>query len=160
VISAGFFAFYAKRFLRSRTDMENLRISNEFAEMDLQLIHRFLANESYWARGIELKAVSKGLANSLCFGAFIGNDQVAFGRVVTDFSSFGYLRDIFVLSQFRGRGYGKALVRSMLARLDEEGVATLMLATQDAHPLYRGFGFELLEGSTKVMRRALRSPVP
>jgi hypothetical protein len=48
----------------------------------------------------------------------------------------------------------------MLARLDEEGVATLMLATQDAHPLYRGFGFELLEGSTKVMRRALRSPVP
>jgi ribosomal protein S18 acetylase RimI-like enzyme len=70
-----------------------------------------------------------------------------------DFSSFGYLKDIFVLPQFRRRGYGKQLVGTMLARLDCEGVATLMLATQDAHSLYRGFGFELLEGSGKVMRR-------
>jgi GNAT superfamily N-acetyltransferase len=134
--------------------MEQLRISSEFAEMHLQMIHRFLAGESYWAKDIDFEALSKGLANSLCFGAFIGSDQVAFGRAVTDFSSFGYLKDIFVLPQFRGRGYGKQLVGTILARLDLEGVATLMLATQDAHALYRGFGFELLEGSGKVMRRS------
>ena len=135
--------------------MEQLRISSEFAEMDLEMIHRFLANESYWAKGIQFEAVRKGLANSLCVGAFLGESQIAFGRAVTDYSSTGYLKDIFVLPEFRGRGYGKHVVASMLARLDKEGVASLMLATADAHALYRGFGFELVEGSAKLMRRLL-----
>ena len=78
---------------------------------------------------------------------------MAFGRVVTDFASFGYLKDVFVLPGYRGRGYGQALVEAMLAQLDDEGVPTLMLATQDAHSLYRKLGFEPVEGSVKLMRR-------
>jgi GNAT superfamily N-acetyltransferase len=126
--------------------------------MDLPIIHRFLAEESYWAKGIGLEALGKGLANSLCFAGFMGREQVAFGRAITDFSSFGYVKDVFVLPEARGRGYGKELIAAMLERLDAEGVATLMLATQDAHTLYRGFGFELVDGSTKYMRRIRPQP--
>lgn len=134
--------------------MQQMRISSEFAELDLAIIHRFLAEESYWAKGIELESLRKSLTNSLCFAGFVGAQQMAFGRVVTDRASFGYLKDIFVLPQWRGRGYGIELVGAMIERLDAEGVPILMLATSDAHALYRRFGFELVDGSAKYMRRA------
>lgn len=134
--------------------MQHMRISSELAEMDLAMIHRFLAEESYWAKGIELEPLRKGLVNSLCFAGFVGAEQVAFGRVVTDLFSIGYLKDVFVLPEWRGRRYGVELVGAMIKRLDAEGVQNLMLATSDAHALYRRFGFELVDGSAKYMRRA------
>lgn len=134
--------------------MTHMRISSEASDLDLVLIHRFLSEDAYWSKGVSRELINKALSNSLCFGGFVGADQVAFGRVVTDFATFGYLKDIFVLPAFRGRGYGKQLVAAMLERLELEGVGTLMLATQDAHGLYRAFGFEPVEGSSKLMRRA------
>jgi len=131
----------------------DLKISNNVSEMDIPLIHRFLANETYWAKGLQFGTLVKSLSNSLCFAGFVGDEQVAFGRAVTDFASFGYLKDVFVLPDYRGRGYGQALVEAMLAQLDDEDVPTLMLATQDAHSLYRKLGFEPVEGSVKLMRR-------
>jgi GNAT superfamily N-acetyltransferase len=133
--------------------VSDLRISNDIAEMDLPLIHRFLATESYWAKGLRFETLAKSLSHSLCFAGFVGDKQVAFGRAITDFASFGYLKDVFVLPAHRGRGYGRELVDAMLAKLDDEGVASLMLATQDAHALYRKVGFEAVEGSAKLMRR-------
>jgi GNAT superfamily N-acetyltransferase len=133
--------------------LSDLRISNDVAEMDIPLIHRFLATETYWAKGLQFETLAKSLAHSLCFAGFVGEQQVAFGRAVTDLASFGYLKDVFVLPGYRGRGYGKELVEAMLAKLDEEGVASLMLATQDAHALYRQLGFDGVEGSAKLMRR-------
>jgi len=133
--------------------LSDLRISNDISEMDIPLIHRFLATESYWARGVQFEALSKSLSHSLCFAGFVGEKQVAFGRVITDLASFGYLKDVFVLPSERGRGYGKELVEAMLAKLDHEGVASLMLATRDAHSLYRKVGFEDVEGSARLMRR-------
>jgi GNAT superfamily N-acetyltransferase len=130
-----------------------MRISTETAEMDQALIHRFLSTESYWAQGVSSESVRTGIANSLCFGGFLGEAQIAFGRVVTDFTRFAYLMDIFVLPAHRGRGYGKHLVAAMLDRLEREGVKTVMLATRDADPLYRSFGFELVGTMPKVMRR-------
>lgn len=130
-----------------------LRISNDISEMDVPLIHQFLANESYWAKGLRLETLTKSLRHSLCFAGFVGGRQVAFGRAITDFASMGYLKDIFVLPGHRGHGYGKQLVEAMLARLDDEEVPALMLATQDAHSLYSQFGFEAVEGSVKLMRR-------
>lgn len=138
--------------------MSELRISSDLSEMDVPLIHRFLANETYWARGLAFNMLAKSLSHSLCFAGFVGAEQVAFGRVVTDLASIGYLRDIFVLPGYRGRGYGRKLVEAMLAKLDHEEVAALMLATQDAHALYRKLGFEAVEGSVKLMRRVRRIP--
>ena len=133
--------------------MQQMRISSELAEIDLAMVHRFLAEDSYWAKGIALEPLRKSVANSLCFAGFVGAEQVAFGRAVTDLSSFGYLKDIFVLPKWRSCGYGMELVGAMIERLDAEGVPILMLATSDAHALYRRFGFELVEGSAKYMRR-------
>ncbi len=133
--------------------MPHMRISNDVSEMDIPLIHQFLSNDSYWAKGLALTTLTKSLSNSLCFAGFVGDRQVAFGRAITDFASMGYLKDIFVLPGYRGHGYGKQLVKAMLARLDQEDVPALLLATQDAHTLYRQFGFEPVEGAVKLMRR-------
>jgi ribosomal protein S18 acetylase RimI-like enzyme len=132
----------------------DLRISNTVSEAELRRIHRFLAEEAYWSKGISIAFVRKALANSLCFVGHLDGEFAAFGRVVTDLASFGYLKDIFVSSEYRGRGIGKLLVGAMLERLEQEGVGTLMLATADAHGLYRRFGFESVGDSPKLMRRS------
>jgi GNAT superfamily N-acetyltransferase len=131
-------------------------ISNQPSSDDVERIHRFLAEEAYWSKGIAIESVRKALANSLCFVGHVDGEFAAFGRVVTDLSSFGYLKDIFVLAGHRGRGLGKLLIGAMLERLAQEGVGALMLATADAHGLYRQFGFAPLENDGKLMRRSGR----
>lgn len=118
-----------------------MRISTNPAEFDLTTIHRYLAEESYWARGLAKPLLERAMANSMCFGGFVGDAQVAFGRVVTDRATFAHLKDVFVLQSFRGRGYGVALVEAILSHPDLQAVA-MTLATTDAHELYRRFGFE------------------
>jgi GNAT superfamily N-acetyltransferase len=130
--------------------MSELRISTNVEEFDIPLIHRFLA-ESYWAKGIGIDTVRKGIAHSLCFGGFLGSSQVAFGRVVTDFTRFAYLMDFFVLQEHRGRGYGRSIVQAAMTRLEEEGVRRVMLGTTDAHGLYEKFGFKRIGDSPHLM---------
>ena len=130
--------------------MSDLRISNNVEEFDIPLIHRFLA-ESYWAKGVGIDAVRKGIAHSLCFGGFLGASQVAFGRVVTDFARFAYLLDFFVLAEHRGKGYGRSMIQAAMSRLQEEGVRRVMLGTTDAHGLYEKFGFKRVGDSPHLM---------
>ncbi len=131
--------------------MNEFRISTNIEEFDIGRIHRFLSEDSYWAKGIALSIVQKALANSLCFGGFLGSAQVAFGRAVTDFTTFAYLCDFFVLAEYRGRGFGKALVQAAMSRLKAEGVHGVMLSTADAHRLYEQFGFRLIGSSSSLM---------
>lgn len=130
--------------------MSELRISTNIEEFDVPLIHRFLS-ESYWAKDMSMAAVRKAMANSLCFGGFLGPSQVAFGRAVTDLTRFAYLLDFFVLEEHRGKGYGKSIVRAAMLRLKEEGVKGVLLSTADAHSLYEKFGFSRLGDSAKLM---------
>lgn len=118
----------------------DLRISTDPAELDITMIHGFLAEESYWAKGLSRALLERAIAHSLCFGGFVADRQVAFARVVTDAATFAHLKDVFVLPGYRGRGYGIALVESILAHPDLRTVA-MTLATADAHELYRRFGF-------------------
>ncbi|MEG0885951.1 MAG: GNAT family N-acetyltransferase [Janthinobacterium sp.] len=132
-----------------------MRISTDRGELDVAMIHRYLSEQAYWKRGVALETVRKGIENSLCFGGYVDGQQVAFARVVTDYTDFAYLRDVFVLPACQGRGYGKQLVAAVLGdeRLRD---VVWMLGTDDAHGLYAGFGLAPLEQPQKYMRRPAR----
>jgi GNAT superfamily N-acetyltransferase len=121
--------------------MTAIEISNDNNRLDVSMIHAFLANESYWVPGISRQSVEKSIDNSLCFGAYSGNRQVAFARVVTDYVRFAHLLDVFVLKEFRGRGLGKRLMNSILSHPELRTIMRFTLGTQDAHGLYAQFGF-------------------
>lgn len=118
-----------------------LRISTDRSELDVALIHDFLATEAYWSRGISREVVERAIAGSLCFGAYLGEQQIGFARVVTDGATFAYLADVFVLPAHRGQGYSKTLMTALMAHPDLQGLRRFSLATSDAHGLYAPFGF-------------------
>src|SRR2546421_13076297 len=108
--------------------------------LDLQLIHGFLTN-SYWSPGVPLEVVHKSIDHSLCFGVYDGDRQVGFARVISDYCTFAYLADVFVLESDRGRGLSKLLMTAILADSRLQGLRRWLLATRDAHGLYSQFGF-------------------
>lgn len=126
----------------STNPMTRLRISTDTNELDVAMIHGFLAKESYWAKGLSRARLERAIAHSLCFGGFVVDTQVAFARVVTDRATFAHLKDVFVLKPFRGKGYGMALIEAITSHPDLQ-IVTMTLATNDAHELYRRFGFDL-----------------
>lgn len=121
--------------------MQGFSITNNVADMDIQVIHSFLT-ETYWAKGIPLQVVEKALANSLCFGVLDANQHlVGFARLVTDKATFAYLSDVFVLPTFRGIGLSKWLMQCIVKHSELQGLRRIMLATSDASGLYSQFGF-------------------
>lgn len=130
-------------------------ISTDRARMDVAMIHRFLSEESYWARGIPLELVQRSIENSLCFGAFDGDAQAGFARMITDYATFGYLADVFVLPSHRGRGVGKELMRAIREHPDLQALRRWHLVTRDAHALYAQFGFARLESPERHMAIAI-----
>jgi GNAT superfamily N-acetyltransferase len=121
--------------------MSNFRISTDQAELNIPLIHRFLAEQSTWAKNIPLATLERAISNSLCFGGFIGSAQVAFARVITDYATFANLVDVFVLPEHRCNGYSKLMMETIIAHPDLQGLRRFTLATSDAHALYKQFGF-------------------
>jgi GNAT superfamily N-acetyltransferase len=120
---------------------EALRISTDKSELDLAVIHDFLATGSSWAQGIPFETVRKSIEHSLCFGGYLGQAQVAFARVISDFATFANLVDVFVLPAHRRRGYSKAMVEAVMAHPELQGLRRFTLATFDAHDLYARYGF-------------------
>lgn len=127
-------------------------ISSEPAWLDVDAIHAYLAR-SYWSPGIPRAIVARAVANSLCFGAYhrATSKQVGFARVVTDHATFAYLCDVYVLEMHRGHGLGKAMIRAAMAHPSLSGARRVMLATRDAHGLYRQHGFKDTTGNTSLM---------
>lgn len=122
-----------------------IEITNDRARMDVDAIHRFLSEESYWARGIPRTLVERSVASSLCFGAFDGGKQVGFARMITDFATFGYLADVFVLASHRGRGIAKQIMHAVMTHPELQTLRRWHLVTRDAHSLYAQFGFAPLD---------------
>jgi GNAT superfamily N-acetyltransferase len=118
-------------------------ISTERNRFDIALIHNFLRS-SYWAKDIPRSIVEKSIANSLCFGAFFEGRQIGFARVVTDYATFAYVGDVFVVAEHRGRGVSKVLMDAILKHPELQGLRHILLATRDAHGLYSQFGFKAL----------------
>jgi GNAT superfamily N-acetyltransferase len=125
----------------NQTGMTQLRVSTNAAELDVALIHRFLSEQSGWARGIPLATVEKSLHHSLCFGGFLGGAQIAFARVISDCATFANLVDVFVLPEHRSHGHAQELMRMVMAHPDLQGIRRFTLNTVDAHGLYAQFGF-------------------
>lgn len=130
---------------------ENLRISTERGELDLTVIHNFLSMHSYWAKGISFERVRKSVEHSLCFGGYVGKAQVAFARVISDFTTFANLVDVFVLPEHRGHGYGKQIVQSVISYPELQGLRRFTLATTDAHALYASYGFTAAQRPDTLM---------
>lgn len=129
-------------------------ISTDKSLLDRDMIHIFLSQRSYWAKGRERKKVERAIEHSLCFGVYNENSQVGFARVVSDLTTFAWLCDVFILEEERGKGLGKWLVESILTHPELQGLKTFMLATRDAHGLYRSYGdFEPLSEPEKWMAR-------
>ena len=137
--------------------MTAYEIRTALADMDLDRIHEWLSTDAYWSLGRSREAVGTAAEHSLNVGAFAADGrQVAYARVVTDHANFAWLCDVYVDRDHRGRGLGKRLVDAVVQRLDGLGVGRTLLATQDAHEVYAGFGFEPLPDPTMWMIRTPR----
>ena len=121
--------------------MNSIEISTDQARLDVAMIHAFLANDSYWVKGISRASVEICIKNSLCFGVYGDAGQLAFARVVTDYVRFAHLLDVFVRKEFRGRGLGKLLIGHILSHPALRTIVRFTLGTADAHGLYAQFGF-------------------
>ena len=134
-----------------------IEISTDTERLDIDLIHRFLSEESYWASGIPQDLVERSIENSLCFGAYDGRRQVGFARVVTDYATFGYVADVFVVPSHRGRGIGKELMEAIKSHPDLQRLRRWLLRTRDAHGLYAAFGFRELETPERYMEIGVKN---
>ena len=132
-------------------------ISTDPERLDLSVIHGFLSESSYWARGIPRATMEKSIQNSLVFGLYDTTRegeaaaQVGFARVITDSATFAYVADVFVLSSHRGRGLGVWLMEVIRSHPDLQRLRRWVLATRDAHGLYEKTGFAALEDPGRFM---------
>jgi GNAT superfamily N-acetyltransferase len=131
----------------------NYTISTDKIKIDVELVHHYLSNESYWAKNIPLDIVKTGIENSFCFSLFYKETQIGFARVITDKATFGYLADVFIIDKHKGKGLGKWLMQTILEHEELQGFRGWMLGTKDAHGLYEKFGFKLTNDTTRIMRK-------
>lgn len=125
--------------------------SSDKSRIDSGYVHRYLSERSYWAQNIALDTVIASIQNSYCAGVYKGGHQVGFGRLITDYATFGYLADVFIEESHRGKALGKKLVGFILESDVISGLRRVMLGTKDAHDLYTKFGFTQLKNPQAFM---------
>ena len=131
-----------------------LTISKDKSKLDVDLIHSFLT-DSYWAKNRTKQAIEITIEHSRCYGVYLNEEQIGFGRLVTDYYVFAYLMDIFILPAHRGNGYATRLMDFIVNDKEIKNVKNWFLRTSDAHGLYRKFGFIELENPDRTMVRRL-----
>lgn len=131
--------------------LSDCEISTDPRRLDVAVIHKFLAEDSYWSLGIPRSTVEHAIENSLCFGVYHRAAQIGFARVVTDRSTFALLADVFILEAHRGKGLSKELMRRVVEHEDLQGLRRFLLLTSDAHGLYSQFGFKEIGSPARFM---------
>ncbi len=131
----------------------DFELSTDPTRLDRALVHHFLSEQSYWAKGVPREVVDRSIEHSLCFGVFRGDEQVAFARVVTDRATFAYLADVFVLPEWRADGLGQWMIGVVIRHPELQGLRRFLLATKDAHGLYARFGFSPLANPARLLER-------
>ena len=137
---------------------DDVLISDDRTQLDRALIHGFLGERSYWAQGVPRENVDRAIEHSLCFGVYLSGRQIGFARVVTDFATFAWLADVFIVEEERGQGRSKKLVAAIQAHPRLQGLRRFMLGTRDAHGLYAQFGFEPIKYPERFMEIAPPNP--
>ncbi len=132
-------------------------ISTDKSRVDIERVHDFLSNSSYWAQGRSLETVRRSIENSVVFGVYCNDQQVGFARVVTDYATFAWLCDVFILESFRGNALGKWMIETVVSHPELQNLRLWLLATRDAHGLYQQYGFKVVEEPGRWMTK--RSPV-
>jgi len=135
-----------------------LKLRTDPAAQDLDLIHRFLSEESPWAKGIPKQLVRESIENSLNFGLFESQGQVAYARVVTDYTTFAYVLDVFVLQEHRGKGYSRRLMEAILDHPRLQGLRRMLLVSSNARDLYAKHGFVPLQKPETFMEISRAHP--
>lgn len=128
-----------------------ISISTDKTLLDVTMIHRYLSRDSYWAKNIPLDIVERSIENSLCFGLYKDSLQAGFARVITDYATFAYLADVFILPEHRKQGLSKQLLAYIRDFPDLRGLRRWMLATADAQGLYAQYGFTELSKPERMM---------
>lgn len=126
--------------------------------MDVAAIHQFLSRESYWAKDIPLEIVKTSVENSFCIGMFEGDKQIGFARLITDYATFGYLADVYILDEYRGKGLSKRMVGHLMELDFVKSLRKTMLVTLDAHTLYSRFGYNTAENPERIMEIKKKLP--
>ncbi len=132
----------------------SLVISNQKEKLDIDFIFQFLTN-SYWAKNRTKEEIKISIEHSVCFGVYIDDQQIGFARIVTDYIVFGYVMDVFITEQYRGKGYAKELMKTIFEDTKLQHVKKWMLATSNAHKLYTQFDFEPLENPALFMVKSV-----
>lgn len=131
-------------------------ISTDKNLLQIEAIHQFLSRDSYWATERTREQTATAIEHSLCFGVFADEKQIGFARVISDYATFAYLGDVYILEEFRGRGISKWLMETIIKHPDLQNLRRWILATKDAHSLYEKFGFHAL----KFPDRWMEKPAP
>jgi GNAT superfamily N-acetyltransferase len=133
---------------------EGYLITDDRSRLDPEMVHLYLSQESYWANGVSREIVDRSLANSLCISVYAADGhQVGLARVITDFATFAWLCDVFILEGYRGNGLGKALIRAVVTHPQLQTIRRMGLGTLDAHGLYARFGFKPISQPERQMEK-------
>lgn len=138
----------------------SVTVSTDRRLLDLDVIHRFLSEVAYWARGVPRDVLARAVAESICFGAYEEGAQAGFARVVTDRATVAWLCDVLVLPEHRGKGVARRIMDAVMAHPDLQGLRLFVLGTRDARGLYARYGFGAPEepGRDMVIHRPYLEP--
>jgi N-acetylglutamate synthase-like GNAT family acetyltransferase len=132
---------------------DDFLISTDKSKLNIAVIHHYLSTASYWAKNIPLQKVQRCIEHSFCFGVYKNNQQAGFARLITDYTTYAYLADVFILDEYRCMGLSKWLMQFITTNAEVQGLRRWMLATQDAHGLYSQFGFTPPDKPERIMQR-------
>ena len=134
--------------------MNQITVSTDKTKLDVPFIQNFL-KDIYWAAGRTIEEVQTSIDASVCFGIYLDDKQIGFARVITDYVVFGYIMDVFITEEHRGKGYSSILIENMMNEPILKNIQIWRLATTDAHFLYEKFGFKALAHPEKMMEKKL-----
>lgn len=140
------------------TEMGRFLISTDQTNLDVDVVYNFLTR-SYWAAGIPRETVVRAIENSLCFGMYDNAKQIGFARVISDFATYAYIADVFILEAYRERGLGKELMASIMSHPKLQGLRRWELGTRDAHGLYAQFGFKPVDNPSPIMMEIVNADI-